>query len=65
LCIRSTNLQGKKKELKQAFEAIHNWIKNSLHKQGYQWALSKDESRQFTIKTTNCLESFNGVLKET
>jgi len=53
----------KRRKLKQAAKAAHNWIKNRLHKQGRQYALSKDGDRRFTNMTTNCLENFNNALK--
>ncbi|XP_020254466.1 uncharacterized protein LOC109831538 [Asparagus officinalis] len=42
----------------------HNWIENNLKPQfEHQWALCKDEGVRLCMMTTNCSESFNGVLK--
>ncbi|XP_020242978.1 uncharacterized protein LOC109821202 [Asparagus officinalis] len=51
-------------QIKATSQAAHDWIERSLGSDYVdRWALSKDGGNRFCMMTTNCSESFNGVLK--
>ncbi|XP_020270620.1 uncharacterized protein LOC109845760 [Asparagus officinalis] len=51
-------------QIKATSPAAHDWIESSLGNDYVDWwALSKDGGNRYCMMTTNCSESFNGVLK--
>ncbi|XP_020245215.1 uncharacterized protein LOC109823346 [Asparagus officinalis] len=71
-CLRRIRDNFKKKHVYEHYREkikslsldAHNWIEHNLKPQfEHRWALCKDEGVRFCMMTTNCSESFNGVLK--